>query len=111
MSVSGHKIYAPKGVGVLFIKRKKPRIHINPILHGGGHEYGYRSGTLSVHNIVGFGKACEIANVNYKSDNKHLKKLSTMLLAGLKKNFPKAVIGLSLWVDMEAGGFFVMKRA
>ncbi len=85
LSVSGHKIYAPKGVGVLFIKRKKPRIHINPILHGGGHEYGYRSGTLSVHNIVGFGKACEIANVNYKSDNKHLKKLSTMLLEGLKK--------------------------
>ena len=61
-----------------FIKRKKPRIHINPILHGGGHEYGYRSGTLPVHNIVGFGKACEIANVNYKSDNKHLKKLSTI---------------------------------
>ena len=92
LSVSGHKIYAPKGVGVLFIKRKKPRIHINPILHGGGHEYGYRSGTLSVHNIVGFGKACEIANVNYKSDNKHLKKLSTMLLEGLKKKFPTLIL-------------------
>ena len=86
LSVSGHKIYAPKGVGALFIKRKNPRIQLNPILHGGGHENGYRPGTLPVHNIVGFGKACEIANENYISDNQHIKNLSDILLTGLKKS-------------------------
>ena len=92
LSVSGHKIYAPKGVGALFIKRKNPRIQLNPILHGGGHENGYRPGTLPVHNIVGFGKACEIANENYISDNQHIKNLSDILLTGLKKVFPYLIL-------------------
>ena len=92
LSVSGHKIYAPKGVGALFIKRKNPRIQLNPILHGGGHENGYRPGTLPVHNIVGFGKACEIANKNYITDNQHIKNLSDILLTGLKKVFPCLIL-------------------
>ena len=92
LSVSGHKIYAPKGVGALFIKRKNPRIQLNPILHGGGHENGYRPGTLPVHNIVGFGKACEIANKNYITDNQHIKNLSDILLTGLKKVFPYLIL-------------------
>ena len=92
LSVSGHKIYAPKGVGALFIKRKNPRIQLNPILHGGGHENGYRPGTLPVHNIVGFGKACEIANKNYISDNQYIKNLSNILLSGLKKLFPCLIL-------------------
>ena len=92
LSISGHKIYAPKGVGALFVKRKNPRIQLNPILHGGGHENGYRPGTLPVHNIVGFGKACEIANKSYINDNRYIKNLSNILLSGLKKTFPSLIL-------------------
>ena len=76
----------------MFIKRKNPRIQLNPILHGGGHENGYRPGTLPVHNIVGFGKACEIANENYITDNQYIKNLSDILLTGLKKVFPYLIL-------------------
>ena len=92
LSISGHKMYAPKGVGALFIKRKNPRINLNPLFHGGGQENGYRPGTLPVHNIVGLGKACDIANRNYKTDNEHIKKLSSVLLNGLKKIFPNLIL-------------------
>ncbi|MBC21512.1 MAG: IscS subfamily cysteine desulfurase [Candidatus Marinimicrobia bacterium] len=92
LSISGHKMYAPKGVGALFIKRKNPRINLNPLFHGGGQENGYRPGTLPVHNIVGLGKACDIANSNYKTDNEHIKKLSSILLNGLKKIFPNLIL-------------------
>src|SRR6516164_4898735 len=60
LSMSAHKLYGPKGVGALYVRRKDPRVRLDPIIDGGGHERGMRSGTLAVQNIVGMGMACEL---------------------------------------------------
>lgn len=62
LSLSGHKLYAPKGVGAVYVRRKDPRVEIEPLMHGGGQERGLRSGTLNVPGIVGLGMACELAD-------------------------------------------------
>ena len=79
LSLSGHKIYGPKGVGALYVRRRNPRVQIAAQIDGGGHERGMRSGTLNVPGIVGLGKACEIAQQEMKAEAAHLTALRDRL--------------------------------
>ena len=92
LSISAHKVYGPKGCGALYIRRKNPRIELAPIIHGGGHEKGFRSGTLAVHNIVGLGKACEISQQQMAKESTRIKLLRNKLLDGLKSKIPDLII-------------------
>ncbi|MDH5593193.1 MAG: IscS subfamily cysteine desulfurase, partial [Gammaproteobacteria bacterium] len=83
MSFSAHKIYGPKGIGALFVRRK-PRIRLEAQMHGGGHERGMRSGTLATHQIVGMGEAFRIAKEEMASENERIRALRDRLLDGLK---------------------------
>jgi cysteine desulfurase len=83
MSVTAHKTYGPKGIGALFVRRK-PRIRLEPQMHGGGHERGMRSGTLATHQIVGMGEAFHLAMVEMEADNARILKLRNRLLEGLQ---------------------------
>lgn len=83
MSFSAHKIYGPKGVGALYLRRKAPRARVTPMMDGGGHERGFRSGTLPVPLIVGFGKACEICEHEMESEATRLSALRDRLHAGI----------------------------
>ena len=82
MSFSGHKTYGPKGIGALYVRRK-PRIRLQPQMHGGGHERGFRSGTLPTHQVVGMGEAFKIAEEEMESDNKRISILRDKLWNGL----------------------------
>ncbi len=82
-SISAHKIYGPKGVGALYVRRNKPRVRLKAEMDGGGHEAGMRSGTLNVPGIVGFGKACEILSKEMEADIAHVKGLRERLRAKL----------------------------
>ncbi len=73
--ISGHKLFAPKGVGALYVRRKNPRVNLIPLFHGGSQEHGKRSGTLNVPSIVGLGKACEIATADFCENNAHISKI------------------------------------
>jgi cysteine desulfurase len=84
MSFSAHKTYGPKGVGALFVRRK-PRVRLQAQIHGGGHERGMRSGTLPTHQIVGMGKAFELASKESASENERVRKLRDMLWNGLSE--------------------------
>ena len=83
LSLSAHKVYGPKGIGALYVRRK-PRVRLQAQIHGGGHERGFRSGTLPTHQIVGMGEAFRLAKTEMKSDNKHIKNLRDKLWNGLK---------------------------
>lgn len=83
MSFSGHKIYGPKGIGALYVRRQ-PRVRLESQMHGGGHERGLRSGTLPTHQIVGFGEACRIAKEEMQADYQRILKLRERLLKGLE---------------------------
>ncbi|GAW79156.1 cysteine desulfurase [Plasmodium gonderi] len=73
LSISGHKLYGPKGIGALYIKRKKPNIRLNALIHGGGQERGLRSGTLPTHLIVGLGEAANLGSIEMNRDNKKMR--------------------------------------
>jgi len=82
MSFSAHKVYGPKGIGALYVRRK-PRVRLEAQIHGGGHERGMRSGTLPTHQIVGMGEAFRIAELELGKDHKHLMHLRRTFLAGI----------------------------
>ncbi|MEF8755155.1 MAG: IscS subfamily cysteine desulfurase [Accumulibacter sp.] len=82
MSFSAHKTYGPKGVGALYIRRK-PRVRLNAQMHGGGHERGFRSGTLPTHQIVGMGEAFRLARLEMGAENERIRMLRDRLLRGL----------------------------
>src|SRR6202140_881076 len=96
MSISGHKMYGPKGVGALDVRRKNPRVQISASIDGGGHERGMRSGTLNVPGIVGLGKACEIAQREMPEESKRMSALRDRLRKGLEAKLDEVYINGSM---------------
>jgi cysteine desulfurase len=96
MAITGHKIYGPKGVGALYVRRRNPRVQLSAILDGGGHERGMRSGTLNVPGIVGLGKACEIAQKEMAEESVRLKALRDRLRTKLEAKLDETFINGSM---------------
>ena len=92
LSLTAHKIYGPKGVGVLYVRRKNPRVRVSAMVHGGGHERGMRSGTLNVPGIVGLGKAAEIARKNLNTDIPRIKALRDRLWDGIRSQLDEVYL-------------------
>jgi cysteine desulfurase len=92
MSMSGHKIYGPKGVGALYVRRKSPRVQITAQMDGGGHERGMRSGTLNVPGIVGLGEACAICNADMPAESKRMAFLRDKLRGKLESELDEVYI-------------------
>lgn len=91
MSISGHKIYGPKGIGALYVRRK-PRVRLAAMIHGGGQERGFRSGTLPTPLCVGIGEACEIAMKEMDVESKRLTKLRDRMLKGLQSKLTDIIV-------------------
>jgi len=84
LTITAHKIYGPKGIGALYVRRK-PRVRIEAQIHGGGHERGFRSGTLATHQIVGFGEAARLAKAEMATENERIRFLRDKLLKGIRE--------------------------
>jgi cysteine desulfurase len=115
LSISGHKMYGPKGVGALYVRRKTPRVQLTAVIDGGGHERGMRSGTLNVPGIVGLGKACAICQAEMDGESKRTAALRDKLQSALMNGLEGTSINGSLahrlpnnlnlsfaWVDGES---------
>jgi cysteine desulfurase len=92
VSLSAHKMYGPKGVGALYVRRKNPRVVLTPMMDGGGHERGMRSGTLNVTGIVGLGKAAEIAKADMPEESQRVFALREKLRKGIMDEIPEVYI-------------------
>ena len=95
-SVTAHKLYGPKGVGALYVRRRPRRVALTALFDGGGHERGMRSGTLNVPGIVGFGAAAEMARKTLESESKRLKTMRDRLLKSLQSRVPDIVVNGSM---------------
>ncbi|CAF0789120.1 unnamed protein product [Adineta steineri] len=91
LSISGHKIYGPKGIGALYIRRR-PRVRLDPIQTGGGQERNIRSGTVPTPLVVGLGAACEIAQQEFSNDEKRVAQLAKRLIDGITKQCPHVIL-------------------
>jgi cysteine desulfurase len=91
VSISGHKLYGPKGIGALFVRRR-PRVRLEPVLSGGGQERGFRSGTLPTALCVGLGAAANVALLELENDMAHVTKLSDRLMKGIRDHVPEVVL-------------------
>ncbi len=103
-SVSGHKIYGPKGVGALFVRARHPHVRLEPLVFGGGHERGLRSGTLNVPGIVGLGKAAEIAVADMPEESKRLRVLRRRLHDGITAQLDGVTLNGTPLPAIEADG-------
>ena len=96
VSFSAHKIYGPKGIGALFVKKKSPKINLIPQIYGGGHESNLRSGTLNVPGIVGFAKAIEICDNRMQEESENIYKLRNKLYKGITNNLDEVYLNGSM---------------
>jgi cysteine desulfurase len=96
LAISAHKIYGPKGVGALYVRRRNPRVQLSAIIDGGGHERGMRSGTLNVPGIAGLGKACELCQQEMAQESVRLRNLRDYLKAGLEAKLDEVFINGSM---------------
>jgi cysteine desulfurase len=92
LSMTAHKLYGPKGIGALYVRKKDPRVRLEPQIDGGGHERGMRSGTLAVPSIVGFGKACEIAKNEMATESEKSFALRERLRTGIMDKLPESYL-------------------
>jgi cysteine desulfurase len=121
LSMSAHKMYGPKGVGALYVRRREPHVRLEPLFDGGGHERGLRSGTLPVQNIVGFGKACELCRGEMTEEAERLTALRERLRIGIQDQLEETTLhghpterlpgNLSLgFAYIDAGALMTMMR-
>ncbi len=96
LAISAHKLYGPKGVGALYVRRRNPRVQLSALIDGGGHERGMRSGTLNVPGIVGLGKACELCQQEMAAESERLRGLRDHLKKGLEAKLDEVFVNGSL---------------